>query len=400
MPKHRSFNADRFLDKFDGREHYLRDFAAIWKERNPSLNLEEFSIEAFRQWMLNSNDEGKDDLLEALYQVYDLCTERGYQHLQAASQDVGYVPDPDNILPVECLSILVRTHRKLVFQNAYDRNNFIRAERFSIYQGACGKPINDLKLVTRKFKRRLARVFKQIKNSDRVLVRSYQEGERINFVVYHEKRVKATLLLRGPVTRLKVRPVIYRPAQQDYISYHSESGRVEIEAGIASEEEKLRTTFAEVCLGDATFFEGSNSADRVCLEVIAEPDFELRCPEGVTAKIVSLRFDLQQKQNPHFAVRSQDVLDTLQRNQLRVKISGTDIMGVVIKIFFPGDKRGKRIELSGTKSVSFNRATHADEVVNLITEWGLLLGSEDREDIVEPDLEASAFVGSTAAFTS
>lgn len=400
MPKHRSFNADRFLDKFDGREHFLREFAAIWKERIPSLNLEEFSIDGFRDWMLKSEDDGKDDLLEALYQVYDLCTERGYQHLLAACEDAGFDPDPDKELPVECLSLLVRTRRKIVFQMAYDRNNFIRAERFSIYQGACGKPIDNLKLATKQFKRKLSRIFKKTKNSDRVLVRSYQEGERINFVVYHEKRVKATLLFRGPANRPKVRPYIYRPAQQDYISYNPESGRVEIEAGIASEEEQLRTTFAEICLKDAQFFEGSNSSDRVCLSVIAQPDFELRCPEGVTAKIVSLRFDLQQKQNPHFAVRSLDVLDTLQRNHLRVKISGTDIVGVVIKVFFPGDRRGKRIELSGTKSVSFNRATHADEVVNLLTEWGLLLGSEDREDVTEPDDEEPAFAGSTASLTS
>jgi hypothetical protein len=173
MAKHRTFNGDKFLDKFHGQEQLLRDFAALWRDRL-TLDVEAFTIDEFKTWLTESTDDGKDDLLETLYQVYDLCTEAGHLDLIASCEQSNYEPDPDNDLPVECLALLVRTQRRLVFLLAYDRYNFSNAERFSILQGECGRPIQDLKKATRKLKQRLASEFKKVKNSERVLVRSYE----------------------------------------------------------------------------------------------------------------------------------------------------------------------------------------------------------------------------------
>jgi hypothetical protein len=60
--------------------------------------------------------------------------------------------------------------------------------------------------------------------------------------------------------------------------------------------------------------------------------------------------------------------------------------------------RRKRVELSGAKSIKFKRATHAEELFGLLTEWGILLGAEhdaDDEDADEPDHGSPALAGGT-----
>jgi hypothetical protein len=71
-----------------------------------------------------------------LHRVYDLCTPRGLEDLCAACRDSGYEPDPGGILPVELLSIKVRTEQEEVFNLAYDRCTVRQAKRFSVYQAS------------------------------------------------------------------------------------------------------------------------------------------------------------------------------------------------------------------------------------------------------------------------
>ena len=92
-----------------------------------------------------------------------------------------------------------------------------------------------------------------------------------------------------------------------------------------------------------------------------------------TAILSELRFSLKQKHGPSFVVRSKDVLETLQLNYLHRKISGGTVKRAVFKIAFPDDRRGKRVELSGTNKISFKRATHAEEVFRYLRKWKILL---------------------------
>ena len=253
MAKHRIFNADRFLDKFQSNEDLIRAFIGLWSGRLDDLVSATMDIPYFKKWLVDGEGEGKDELLEALYQVYDLCTERGHEDLVAAVEsDPGYDPDPKHALPVECLSLKVRTEREDLFNFAYDRYTLWRAERFTIYQGLEARSIKNLKSVAKVFQQKLKDVFKDHKNSDRVLVRHYTEGPYVNFIVYHEKRMRATLKFEGTRTRPKVGAYIYRPAQQDFISYNNETGQVEIEAGYESEEEKLAVASLSIALETLT----------------------------------------------------------------------------------------------------------------------------------------------------
>jgi len=111
MGKHRRFSIDRFVDKFQGKEHLLGAYVASFNGRAPAPP-GTLDVPEFRKFLAEGNGEGMDDLFEGLYRVYDLCTETGFEHLVAACNDLNYAPDPDGRLPVECLSLKVRTEHE------------------------------------------------------------------------------------------------------------------------------------------------------------------------------------------------------------------------------------------------------------------------------------------------
>jgi hypothetical protein len=370
--KHRTFNADRFLDKFQGQETILRNFVGLWNGRL-EVDAASLDVPLFKEFLVNGDGDDKDDLLETLYMAYDLCTERGHEDLLAACADCGYKPDSNGDLPVECLSLKVRSENEESFNLAYDRFNHWRAESFTIFQGKSPAGIVDAGSASLAFQVKLAEVFKDHKDSDRVLVRHYLEGAYTNFIVYHEKRTRAELIFKGPPTKPKISPTILRPAQQDFISYNHENGQVEIEAGYEKEGTALRMAFVECCLKDPEFFDSPGSADRLNLGRIAEEDFEMPVDEDHSAILAELHFRLPQKHGPSFVVRSKNVLETLDMNYMRKRLEGGTITRAVFKIMFPGDRRGKRIEISGSNKIKFKRATFAEEVFRYLRNWGIVV---------------------------
>jgi len=373
MGKHRTFNADRFLDKFQGRESILRGYVGIWNGRL-DLDIPNLDVSKFKEFLVNGDGDGKDELIEGLYRAYDLCTERGHEDLLAACREWSYDPDPEGELPVECLSLKVRTEDEDISNLAYDRNTLWRAERFSVFQGNEAKAIADIPAAAKRFQEKLAEVFKEDKNSDRVLVRQYREGSYNNFIVYHEKRTKAELVFKGSKTRPMVSPTVLRPAQQDFISYNNDTGQLEIEARFENEETALRKAFAGCCLDDPDFFEGGDAGKRIELTRIAEEDFDMSVEGEHSAVLIELHFKLKQLHGPSFVVRSKNVMETLDRNHLRKQLAGAEIRKAVFKIGFPDDKRGKRVELSGSNRIKFKRATHAEEVFRYLKNWKVVVG--------------------------
>ena len=382
MARHRAFNIDRYLDKFQGHEDLLKSFCRLWG-RKLGLNIASLTVPAFKQWLVEGERASPaiDELMEGLYRCYDLSTDHGHEDLKSACCEFApYNPDEEELLPVECLALKVRTEHEEAFNLAYDRHALFHAERFSIYRGKSARRLREPRKRLKGFSEALAKKFQKDKNSERVLVRHYREGSYTNFIVYHEKRVKSTLIFKGSKMKLKVAPAVFRPAQQDFISYDEQTGQVEIEAAFPAEEDKLRKCFAESFLGDSAFFDGPKAARCLDLGKLADPDFRLPTPEGTTAKLARLRFRLKQEEGPSFDVSSKDVFRTLDVNGLRRKLKSDSIQSAAIKIVLPGDERGKRVELSGPNKIKFNRATHAEEVFRLLREWGILLTHDDEEE--------------------
>jgi hypothetical protein len=373
MTQHRAFNGDRFLDRFQGSEDLLRNYAGIWGD-GLNVNVRSLDIAAFKDFILAGDGAVKDQFMEGLYRAYDLCTERGHEDLFAACQcqQKPYDPDPVGTLPVECLSLKVRTENENAFNLAYERCTLHHAENFSVFQGQAKRAILNLPAATQRLQEHLSTLFKGDKNSDGVVVRQYQTGPYTSFIVYHAKRAKAMLVFEGPSAHVTVATTVFRPAQQDFIGYNAETGQIEIGARFEKEETSLRKTFAECCFGDAELFEKPESAARFSLAAIAAADFALEVDEGDFATLVELHFTLRQKHGPALVVRSNNVLETLELNGMRHELSSATITRAAFRIGFRDDGRGKRVELSGANKISFERATHAEDIFRYLGRWRVL----------------------------
>ena len=370
MAKHRKFNIDRFLAKFEDHEEILRGYARRWKN-GLTLDISALDVDGFRDLTLGGEWTDKDPFMEGLYRAYDLCTPDGLEALRRACAMLPKPPDPNEKLAVEPLSLSVLAKHEDAFNRAYAECSLQKAERFSIYQGKEGRAISDVRKAAGQLQSLLAADFKGRKNSDSVLVLPYEEDGYVNFIVYHEKRTQALLTLKRARKKVRVTPTVLRPAQQDFISYNSATGQVEIETQFEKDEEILRKRFADCCLEDASFFEWPGASKCLNLGVIAGPSFGVG-GLGIAA-LVELDFKLPQKQGPSFIVKSQNVVETLGINELAAKLQADQINRAVFKFTFSDDKRGKRVTLSGTNTIAFKRATHAEEVFESLRTWKILV---------------------------
>jgi hypothetical protein len=60
-------------------------------------------------------------------------------------------------------------------------------------------------------------------------------------------------------------------------------------------------------------------------------------------------------------------------NGLKYKLRAEQISRAIFRFKFSDDKRGKRVELSGTNTIAFKRATHAEEVFESLRTWKILV---------------------------
>lgn len=378
--KHRAFKADRFIDKFRGREGLLLNFARPWAGRIDLGPLgDEPDVNAFKQWLAERQGGAWDEIAQSLYQVYDLCTEQGHEYLvQVCREAGGYDPDPEGQLPVECLSLKIFTEREDLFHLAYDRHTFQKADQFAIYRVSGAGEVRDPQASAAGLQARLAEHFKGDKNSDRVLVRQYREDGYVNFVIYHEKRVRAELVIKDNGRATHVEPLVLRPAQQDFVSYHGASGQLEIETTYPKDEAAIRRHFADACFGSSELFDSETASRRFDLSRLADSDFAMPTDGSDRAFLTEMQFlalpsSEVDDDSASFVIRGKDVLRTIDNRNLRCGINPERIRRAVIKFYFPDCARGKSVTISGTNKISFNRSSHQSDIFRYLKAWGILL---------------------------
>lgn len=374
---HKKFNAHKFLDKFQDHEDILQAYVSLFAGRI-MLNPDDLSIDSFKGYLASdSHDSGHEEFLEELYRVHDMSSGRTEQQERCHEELVGackqmkpvYQPDAEGNLPIECLAMKIRSENIDAFDIAYNMHLYHHVDGFSEYKGEAGVDIQDCNLAAAEFQATLESVFAEDKNSDRVKVSHYRENGSVNFVVYHEKRTIAELVFDG---RKNLITHVLRPLQQDFIGYHSLSGKLKIRARFKKETNLIRRAFAEACLDDPGFFDKDGAANRIDLPALLGEGFALNTRNGDQAYLYELWGNLKQKYAPRIMLRSKNVFATLDLSRLRGKMAPDRITKAVIYIQFSGDTRPIRIELSGTNGTKIPQSRHHDVAREYLAEWGLL----------------------------
>jgi hypothetical protein len=358
------------LDKLSKHQPILRAFVGLWPNCQAAIT-SDFSIAEFKEFLAKTDADGKEELVEELYRIFDLSTPQGHEYLIDACRLCSFESEFDRDLHVECLGLMTRTERPDAFDLAYDMHTVHSAERFSLYKGRGGKRIQDPQAGAKSLQDQLAQFFLQDKRSDRVIVRQFEDGQRTNFVIYHEKRRKAELTFRGS-SNPSVRPLIFRPVQQDLICYDSTTGTAEIETGFQKEEEALRRAFAGCCLNDEELFEDEKACNQIDLSPLKNRAFVPHVEEGHSVSITELHAGLVEGRGPTMILKSKNVLRTLDNFHLREVLLNAVVRRVVIKFYLGDDRRGCRVEGWLPNNLRFKRAKHADAIFAYLRRWRLL----------------------------
>lgn len=371
-PRHRRFNARRFLDKFQGREEILRAFVERWRGRIP-LDIEGLDVPAFERFLADAEWDGMDEMLERLYRAYDLATDDGREGLVAACRERGLDPDPAEALPPECLSLKTLVENEDVFTAAYDLYAYRSADRFSIYTAKTPGEIADPAAVERRLLEALSAAFLLDKKSERVAVHHHRDGRRAIFIVYHERRTRAELVFDRPDRadrRTRVVPAVFRPAQQDLLSYDPATGVLEVEARLEREARILRRAFGGAAFDDEERFDAPDAARWFRLERIADDDFRLDADGGRRGVLKEIHF---RTGSENVSIRSKDALNDARRTYGN-RLSHATITKAVLSVPLSGARRPLRVEIAGTNRLKFNRSVPADDLLGHLVRWGIVDG--------------------------
>jgi hypothetical protein len=371
--KHRPFNADRFLDKFKGNEAALTAYLDNWQGQIEGLP-DPFEVDPFKDFLKYPPEDHEpfNRMVEGLYRAYDLCTVYGEEHMRDAAERNHSPLVAVHDIPREIYALRLQVEDPVTFELAQNLSYAQQIDQFATYKGQEPRQIGDLDTAIPLFEAGLQALFSERKGSDKVMVRHFTDGDVLNFLIYHEERVKAEIQLQEDGTTLTVQPLIFRPARQDFISYFPAEGKIQIDNPSPKERDAMRRSFGEVCLGDADFFEAEGSDITINLNPLKAPDFSFELDDGDAAFLKEIDYTLPQEHVPKINIRSNDTLTTLGTLGLRPGLLDGTIKSARIKLLLPGNKRGKTIQLKAPNKLSFNRATQADRVMEYLNRWNLI----------------------------
>ncbi len=261
---YRKFNAPRFLNKFNnGGVALLPDFFVRHLPTSALATADPLRVEDVLAFV-QSNEAMSKEATQLLNDAYDLGDLQGAFFLRNALREARTNPAPAHNLIPEHLSLKVLTDFPDVFVAAYDRLGLAKTDNFSFYAGREIRGITDPAAVARTFEAEL----RTLKRSQKVVVRSFSEGEMVNFIFYHEKPPRAPLIIQD---NLEITSLLHRPAQQDFLCYNTRTGHVEIEIGSRGEQAPIRKKFAQACTGEPEFFEQPESTKFLDLDMLSRP---------------------------------------------------------------------------------------------------------------------------------
>jgi len=237
--KHRKFKAGKFLDVFAEHPHLLREFARKFDDKRfPSE--EDFNSDVFKELAAEAV-KTDPNMVEHLYRAYDISMDPyGHESLCAVIKNKGW--SVDDSLPVECLAIWLHNYDQDQFNFAYDRMNFNHLEKVTMYRIEPPENFDAGKARVTDFEDTLKEAFQDDKGSSNVLVKSYEENDCLNLIVYHEKRTQAQLVFKDRSDA--VGPLMLRPAKQDFLSFNKSTGELQVDASYTKEKTALRRAFA------------------------------------------------------------------------------------------------------------------------------------------------------------
>lgn len=372
MSKHRKFNSEQFFRGFQGHENELHDlFAARGVDAPDVLDVDSFYATLIRR----PNDE-VESLLSSLHELNDMCSKEGREILDRTCVAMGVTPPADDVCnPRAACQIFLHHHE--VFNHAMEllAVHSIQSNNVAIFPGREPAAITEPGVVTATMAGLLRTSLQKDKNTDRVDVRQYFDGDVFVMVVFCERTAEVHLEFGSRSRRVAAR--VRRPADQYVLLFYQATGCIEIEGARAKERAILRNAFAKAAFDDEEFFPASEDSKLLNLDHLLETNFSVPTRSGHTARITGLKLWTSvagKKLVCDFTLGRSDLLAALENRQmLDGALMGASVHGLRIELTLDGTRAGRKsIMLKGSNSIQFNRSSYSDLVYDYLHNWGLM----------------------------
>jgi len=372
MPTHRKFNSEQFFRGFQGHENELHGLFTARGVNAPDV----LDVDSFYATLIRRPNEEVESLLSCLHELNDLCSKEGREILDRTCAAMDVTPPADDVCnPRAACQIFL--HHPEVFNHAMEllAVHSIQAHNVAIFPGREPVAITAPGVVARTMARLLRTALLKDKNTDRVEVRHYFDGDVFVMVVFCERTAEVHLEFGSRSRRVTAR--VRRPADQHVLLFYQATGWLEIEGARAKERAILRRAFAEAAFDDEEFFPDSEDSHLLNLDHLIESNFNLPTRLGHTARITGLKLNAPAggaKLACDFTLGRRDLVGVLEsRQMLRGALMGATVHSVRIELILDSTRAGRKsIILKGANSIQFNRTSYSDLVYDYLHTWGLM----------------------------
>lgn len=370
MTNIRKFNVRKLFESFTG---HLTELESLFTEFNVHVQgafTPESAATAVQQ-------AGTDvDLTALLYELNDLATQAGFEHVEDASDSfcvAAKVVEPG--IPPAVAALRLRNADKDAFRNALDRllvGSLVR-KPVGVHYGMDARPITNVDASVGRFEHELRTILASVKDTPQFTIRHYVDGDLLIVLVFREQT--ASVQMQFESDGKTIRSSITRPVIEDMVAYDQKTGKLEIEAGRPKAREALRRAFAVGVMGDNSFFRTEQMEKINRLDTLLRNNFHLPVHSGHTVKITELQLVEKISMAPvkYLISRSGECIINTVRTFLRTS-EGVEFSILKARIELTlgtGRSDRKVIELSGTNRIKYNRKTKADEVERYLSDWSL-----------------------------
>jgi len=377
--QHRTWNPKAFFRKLS--PDVLARFEeerGISLERDPKRPASERTYHAWRALP----DDQRQALETELLPVNDMCSQKARWYLNQLARTVwcngdAHLVEESLDWTAHDLALRLYLSNPNAFMRAHQGYAVDMMEHFREYRGRYPITLAATSEAKERMRAAMAAHFRSNAGGARCQVEDFESSDKFALFIYHEGE-------KTPLDRFNAEGVVepdwQRPVVRIAAVFYPETCTLLVKAPRKADREKLCAFFAEIFVGDASYFEDLNSSPKYSFNVLDDADFEFPTDpvDGIDAVHVvrlavrsaddgvrRMTFDLEKGQD------LDEVRATLGAHG--VALNGALVDGLRLQFTFQGTGRGRyrTVSVHNPNSSNLNDTARDRVIRRYLKEWSI-----------------------------
>ncbi len=355
--------------------------------------------QVYRAWKALPDAE-RTAIETKLLPVNDLCGPHARPYLERLAQQIwtnghSHFVEDSKGWSAQDLAVHLFVTDETRFLEAHQAHALDMMEHLTEFHGRYPTSLQPTPEAKALMKAAMAEHFRETAFGARCQVEDFANDEKFALFIYHEDEV-------APFDRFNdqgvVEPDWQRPVVQLAAVFEFETSTLLVKAPRVAERAKLRDLFAQIFVGDASYFEDTTKSPKFCFDLLRDDDFDFpvrgfdKIEDVSIVRVVAKPASRDVKRvtvemKPGFTVLG--VRELLQQHG--VDLSNDTLHGVRLQFVFEGKGRSKyrTVSLFNPNSSNLNDTDRDRVIRRYLKEWGID-ASGRRSPVETAALEAAA----------